>query len=42
MKAAAADVASQAAEAILAARAAGSKSDPLLDAAIAQIGTRLN
>ena len=42
VKAAAADVAAQAAETILAARAAGSKTDPLLDAAIAQIGTRLN
>lgn len=42
VKAAAADVAAQAAETILAARAASAKSDPLLDAAIAQIGTRLN
>jgi F-type H+-transporting ATPase subunit b len=40
VKAAAVDVAAQAAEAILAARAG--KADPLLDAAIAQIGTRLN
>ena len=42
VKAAAADVATQAAETILAARAAKAKTDPLLDAAIAQIGTRLN
>ena len=42
VKAAAADVAAQAAETILAARAAGSTTDPLLDAAIAQIGARLN
>ncbi len=42
VKAAAADVAAQAAETILAARAASSKSDPLLDAAISQIGKRLN
>ena len=42
VKAAAADLAAQHAEAILAARAASQKSDPLLDAAIAQIGTRLN
>ena len=42
VKAAAADVAAQAAETILAARAAGAKTDPQLDAAIAQIGTRLN
>ena len=42
VKAAAAEVAAQAAETILTARAAGAKSDPLLDAAIAQIGTRLN
>ena len=34
--------AARAAEQILAARLAGQKSDPLLDAAIAQIGTRLN
>lgn len=40
VKAAAADVAAQAAENLLAARAG--KADPLLDAAIAQIGTRLN
>lgn len=42
VKAAAADVAARAAETILAARIAGAKSDPLLDDAIAQIGTRLN
>jgi F-type H+-transporting ATPase subunit b len=42
VKAAAADVAAQAAQTILAARAALAKTDPQLDAAIAQIGTRLN
>ena len=42
MKTAAADLAARAAEQILAARLAGQKSDPLLDAAIAQIGSRLN
>ena len=42
VKAAAADVAAQAAETILAARLQTQKSDPLLDAAIGQIGTRLN
>ena len=42
VKAAAADVAAQAAETILAARLATQTSDPLLDAAIGQIGTRLN
>ena len=42
VKAAAADVAAQAAETILAARLATQKSDPLLDAAIGQIGSRLN
>ena len=42
VKAAAADVAARAAESILAARIAGAKSDPMLDDAIAQIGTRLN
>ena len=41
-KAAAADLAARAAEQILTARVAGQKTDPLLDAAIAQIGTRLN
>ena len=38
----AADLAARAAEQILAARLAGQTSDPLLDAAIAQIGARLN
>ncbi|NJC40091.1 F-type H+-transporting ATPase subunit b [Brevundimonas alba] len=42
VKAAAADLAARAAEQILTARVAGQTSDPLLDAAIAQIGTRLN
>ena len=42
VKAAAADLAARAAEQILVARVAGQKTDPLLDAAIAQIGTRLN
>ena len=42
VKAAAADLAARAAEQILVARVAGQTSDPLLDAAIAQIGTRLN
>lgn len=42
VKTAAADLAARAAEQILAARLAGQKSDPLLDAAIAQIGSRLN
>ena len=42
VRTAAADLAARAAEQILAARLAGQKSDPLLDAAIAQIGTRLN
>ena len=42
VKQAAADLAIKAAEQMLTARAAGQKSDPLLDAAIAQIGTRLN
>ncbi|HWW11050.1 MAG TPA: ATP F0F1 synthase subunit B, partial [Brevundimonas sp.] len=42
VKAAAADLAAKAAEQILTARVAGQKSDPLLDAAIAQLGTRLN
>ena len=42
VKAAAADLAARAAEQILTARLAGQKSDPLLDAAIAQIGSRLN
>jgi len=42
VKAAAGDRAIRAAEQILAARLAGQKTDPLLDAAIAEIGTRLN
>ena len=37
-----ADLAARAAEQILAARLAGQKTDPLLDDAIAQIGSRLN
>ena len=42
VKAAAADLAARAAEQILTARVAGQTTDPLLDAAIAQIGSRLN
>ena len=42
VKAAAADLAAKHAEAILTQRAATQKADPLLDAAIAQIGSRLN
>ena len=42
VKAAAADLAARAAETILTQRAATQKADPLLDAAIAQIGSRLN
>ena len=42
VKAAAADLAARAAEQILIARVAGQKSDPQLDAAIAQLGSRLN
>ena len=42
VKAAAAVLAARAAEQILVARLAEQKTDPLLDAAIAQIGTRLN
>ena len=42
VKAAAADLAVKQAETILTARAATQKSDPLLDAAIGQIGSRLN
>lgn len=42
VKAAAVDLAVQAAEKILADRLATQKSDPLVDAAIAQIGSRLN
>ena len=41
VKAAAADLAAQAAEALLAARLAAAKSDPLADAAIAQVATKL-
>ena len=42
VKAAAADLAAKAAQDILTARLAGAKSDPLIDAAIAQIGDKLN
>jgi F-type H+-transporting ATPase subunit b len=42
VRAAAADLAARAAEQILTARVSGQKSDPLLDAAIAPIGARLN
>ena len=42
VKAAAADQAARVAEQVLTARVSGQKSDPLLDAAIAQIGDRLN
>ena len=42
VKAAAAELAARAAEQILIARLAGQKTDPLLDEAIAQIGSRLN
>lgn len=42
VKAAAADLAAKAAETILTQRAAAQKADPLLDVAIAQIGSRLN
>ena len=38
----AAELAAKAAQDILAARLAGAKSDPLIDAAIAQIGAKLN
>ena len=41
VKAAAADLAAQAAEAVLAARLAAAKSDPLVDAAVALIPTKL-
>ena len=41
VKAAAADMAAQAAEAVLAARLAAAKSDPLVDAAVAQVATKL-
>lgn len=42
VKAAAAELAAKAAQDILAARLVGAKSDPLIDAAIAQIGVKLN
>ena len=42
VKAAAVELAAQAAEQILAARQASAKDDPMIDAAIAQIGQRLN
>lgn len=42
VKAAAAELAAQAAERVLAARIAGAKSDPLVDAAIGQLATRLS
>jgi len=42
VKAAAADLASQAAHQILSARLAGAKSDPKVDEAISQIGSKLN
>jgi F-type H+-transporting ATPase subunit b len=41
VKAAAADLAAQMAEAVLAGRIAGAKSDPLVDAAVAQLATKL-
>jgi F-type H+-transporting ATPase subunit b len=41
VKAAAADLAAQAAEAVLAARLAAAKTDPLVDASIAQVATKL-
>ncbi|PTS87101.1 MULTISPECIES: F0F1 ATP synthase subunit B [unclassified Caulobacter] len=41
VKAAAVDLAAQAAEAVLSARLAGLKSDPLVDAAIGQMGAKL-
>ena len=41
VKAAAADLATQVAEAVLAARLAAAKSDPLVDAAVAQVATKL-
>jgi len=40
VKAAAADLAAQAAEAVLAKRIAGAKSDPLIDSGLAQLGSR--
>lgn len=42
VKAAAADIAARAAETVLAGRLASQKTDPLLDAAIGQLETRLN
>ena len=42
VKAAAVDLSAKAAEQILAARLSGQSKDPLLDAAISQIGDRLN
>ncbi|HEY3797558.1 MAG TPA: ATP F0F1 synthase subunit B [Caulobacteraceae bacterium] len=41
VKSAAADLAAQAAEALLAARLAGASTDPLVDAAVAQVATKL-
>lgn len=41
VKAAAAELAAQMAERVLTARIAGTKSDPLVDAALAQLGTKL-
>jgi F-type H+-transporting ATPase subunit b len=41
VKAAAVDLAAQAAETVLAARLAAAKSDPLVDAAVAQVATKL-
>jgi F-type H+-transporting ATPase subunit b len=41
VKAAAADLAAQAAEAVLAARLAAAKTDPMVDAAVAQVATKL-
>jgi F-type H+-transporting ATPase subunit b len=41
VKAAAADLAAQTAEAVLAARLAAAKADPLIDAAVAQVATKL-
>ena len=41
VKGAAADLAARAAEAVLAARLAAAKSDPLIDAAVAQVATKL-
>ena len=41
VKAAAVDLAAQAAETVLAARLAGAKTDPLVDIAIGQMGAKL-